>query len=79
MLSRQSAMLPVVHNQQHVSAMLGGAQVPGIGKIIRHVERHPCAAHCPHSLKSRATRNATSAGSWNISAPVARTVMMPRR
>lgn len=34
-------MLPVVHDQQHVGAMLDGAQMPRIPEIIGDIERHP--------------------------------------
>ena len=49
-VGRQRPLLPVVHDQQHIRAMLSSGQVPGVSQIVSDVQRHPSAvAHrlCP--------------------------------
>lgn len=42
---RQAATLPIVHDQKHVRADFGCAEVHGIREEIRRVQRHPRSAH----------------------------------
>jgi hypothetical protein len=46
---RQSAPLPVVHDQMQVCAALERPQMPGDGEVVRNPKRHPTAAaqSCP--------------------------------
>ena len=40
-VNRQATILPIVHDQQHVRAVLDRAQVAGVGEIVRDIEWHP--------------------------------------
>src|SRR4051794_26590877 len=56
-LGRQTAVLPVMADQQEVGAVLYRAEVPGVAQIVTPIERHPGAAH--GSLHARRMRAST--------------------
>lgn len=47
---RKPALLPVLHDQEHVGAMLERGEVPGVCQVVSDIERHPRAlvhVRCP--------------------------------
>src|SRR5439155_2224192 len=42
---RQSAVLPVVHDEMQVGAALRGIEVRGLGEVVGDVKRHPGSGH----------------------------------
>ncbi len=48
----QAFLLPVMHNQEHVSAMLQGAEVLRIPQVVGHIKWHPrsCQLVAPRVL-----------------------------
>lgn len=54
----QAVSLPVMHDEEHVRAMLRRAQMAGVGEVVGDVEGHPRAAHSSRPQPRRAA-NAT--------------------
>src|SRR5690606_353714 len=57
LVGRQPAVLPVAHDEQHISAVLSSAQMLRVREVVVDVERHPGpCAHDPASILSSCRR-----------------------
>src|ERR1700722_18069214 len=48
-VGRQRVVLPIVHDQQQIGAVLKRVEIAGVAQVVPDIERHPGAAHAASS------------------------------